>query len=57
MTFSNPNIQISLIYLISINTTHKPIPRYKRKMPCRIPIFKWIIVHINIQIQTINRPC
>jgi hypothetical protein len=34
-----------------------PIPRYKRKMPCRINIFKWIIAHINIQIQASNRPC
>jgi hypothetical protein len=35
----------------------KPTPRYKRKMPCRIPVFKWVIAYINIQIQTINRPC
>jgi hypothetical protein len=33
--FSNPNIQISLICLISINTTHKPTPRDKPKMPRR----------------------
>jgi uncharacterized protein RhaS with RHS repeats len=35
----------------------KPTPRDKRKMPCRIDIFKRIITHTNIQIQAINRPC
>jgi hypothetical protein len=54
---SNPNIQISLICLISVNIAHKPTPRYKRKMPHRIDIFKRIIPHINIQIQAINCPC
>jgi hypothetical protein len=39
----------------SVNTIHKAIPRDKRKMPCWISIFKRIIPHINIQIQTINR--
>jgi hypothetical protein len=47
-------LQLSLICLISVNAVDKPTPRYKRKMPCRIPVFKWVIVYINIQIQTIS---
>jgi hypothetical protein len=54
-TVSNPNIQLSLTCLISVNTIYKAIPRDKRKMPCWISIFKRIIPHINIQIQTIYR--
>jgi hypothetical protein len=30
---------------------------FSLNMPCWIPILKWIIAHINIQIQAINRPC
>jgi RHS repeat-associated protein len=26
-------------------------------MPCRVCVFKWIVIHINIQIQAINRTC
>jgi hypothetical protein len=33
---SNKNATATLICLISINTAHKPTPRDKRKMPCRI---------------------
>jgi hypothetical protein len=25
-------------------------------MPCRVCVFKWIVIHINIQIQAINYP-